>query len=41
MRMTIHSSPKQHLWVWLLWLVLFYGVWGAIVFGNDLWSLTK
>ncbi len=39
--MTIQSSPKQHLWIWLLWLALFYSIWGFLVFGQDLWGLTK
>ncbi len=39
--MTIQKSPRKHLWVWLLWLALFYGVWGFLVFGQGLWGLTK
>jgi len=39
--MTIQPSPKKHLWIWLLWLALFYGIWGFVVFGQNLWGLTK
>lgn len=30
--MTIREQPRPRLWIWFVWLVLFYSVWGALVF---------
>ena len=39
--MSIKPSPKPHLWIWLVWLGLFYGVWVWLVIGQGLWGLAK
>ncbi|MDF1751716.1 MAG: sulfite exporter TauE/SafE family protein [Verrucomicrobiales bacterium] len=39
--MTIQRPPKLRLWIWLLWLGLFYGVWLWLVVAGNLWDLTK
>jgi len=39
--MTLHSLPKQRLWIWLLWLVAFYGVWLWLVAGQGHWQTAK
>lgn len=36
--MTLLPRRKQHLWIWLLWLAVFYTVWAWLVFGHDRWS---
>lgn len=39
--MTIRPPQKRYLWVWLLWLAIFYGVWAFLVFGQDRWEIVK
>ena len=31
------SAPRSRLWLWLLWLVAFYGAWSWLVFGGGHW----
>lgn len=39
--MSIVPPRKQHLWIWLLWLALFYGVWSWLVFGQGRWEQAR
>lgn len=39
--MTIRSQPRRHYWIWFLWLLLFYGAWGWLVFGQGLWEVAR
>lgn len=39
--MTLNPPLKKYLWVWLLWLLAFYAVWAALVFGQGLWEEVK
>jgi len=35
----IHPPRKKRLWIWLLWLAGFYGVWSWLVFGHGRWDV--
>ncbi len=39
--MSIQPAPKQRLWIWLIWLVIFYGSWLWLVSQPQLWDLAK
>lgn len=39
--MIIQPLRKKHLWVWLLWLAIFYGIWMFLVFGQGQWEAVK
>jgi uncharacterized membrane protein YfcA len=39
--MSLHAPRQQHLWIWFLWLVCFYGVWSWLVFGQDRWEVAQ
>ncbi len=39
--MSIVPPRKQRLWIWLLWLILFYGVWAWLVFGQGRWEQAR
>lgn len=39
--MSLVKPVKTHLWVWLLWLLTFYGVWLWLVIGLDFWADAK
>ena len=36
--MSLQAPPKQRLWIWLLWIVVFYTAWGWIVASGGLWE---
>ncbi|MEJ2419282.1 MAG: sulfite exporter TauE/SafE family protein [Exilibacterium sp.] len=33
------NNGKVYLWIWVAWLLLFYGVWSLLVFVNQQWPL--
>lgn len=39
--MSILPPRKQHLWVWLVWLAVFYTAWTWLVFGQGRWEVVK
>lgn len=39
--MSIQPPRKKHLWVWLLWLLAFYGIWFWLMFGQGLWDTAR
>ena len=39
--MSIQPKPRPHLWVWLLWLVIFYGVWLFLIQAEGAWAAAK
>ena len=39
--MSILNPPKQHLWIWFLWLTVFYGTWLFLVAGLGWWDEAK
>lgn len=39
--MTIKSPPRKYVWVWLLWLVAFYGVWLLLLQADGAWQSVK
>lgn len=34
-----HPAPKQRVWVWIVFLAIFYGVWSWLVFGHERWDV--
>lgn len=39
--MSIQTPPRQHLWLWFLWLAAFYGVWGWLISQDGAWAAAR
>ncbi len=39
--MSLVPPRKTHLWIWFVWLVVFFGAWAWVVFGQENWVAVK
>ena len=39
--MSLQPKPRRHLWIWLLWLAAFYGVWLYLIQATGAWEAAK